>query len=485
MRGLPAARFGEIMAITLQTLKVEGVNDIKDMPILQVEINHEANEYARARLMLIADEKKAQTFMAQASATDKIKISGKDGKKEVILFLGYIVNIIFQTEVGYNQLTIDLCDSSYLLDIKRQNSSFQQLNSKYEEILKPQISESKGKIQFKVTDKAIEKIILQLNETSWEFTKRIASQFNASIFTNVIAETPLITIGLPDPKETVEINTGNFSYEFDAAQYDFVNSNPDLLAKGTKVIAEDFFSVTLSGSFQYLNLGDVVKRDKKEYRVKKLTIRFDEDFLRATYTLVDKTGFFVPKVEPMNIRGRIFRAQVKKVEKDKVQAHLIDIDKKYDDKSTTWFPFATPYSSADGSGWYVMPEVDDYVRIIFPSEDTADAFAISSINSAPLKETKNKSLKAPGGRELLLTDKGVEIIAEHQKTFILLDKDKGISVVSAKDITVHADGNISFEAGGKIQMVAQKEIAAQSGQSHVKILNNQIDMGGSNIIVGE
>ena len=38
---------------------------------------------------------------------------------------------------------------------------------------------------------------------------------------------------------------------------------------------------------------------------------------------------------------------------------------------------------------------------------------------------------------------------------------------------------------GKIQMVSQKEITAQSGQSHVKILANQIDMGGNNIIVGE
>lgn len=473
------------MAINLQTMKVEGIDDIKDMPILQLEINHEVNEYARARLVLLAEEKKAKTFMEQANTTDKIKISGKEGKKDVVLFLGYIVNINFQIQVGYNRLTIELRDSSYLLDLKRQNFSFQKLDAKYEDILKPQISESKGKIQFKVTDKAIEKIILQLNETPWEFTKRMASQFNASIFTDATAEMPLITIGLPDAKDTVEINTGDYSRDFNAAQYDFVNANPDLLAKGTKVVAEDFFFVTLGGSFQYLNLGDVVKRDKKEYRVKKLTAQFMSDGFRITYTLVGKTGFFVPKIEPPDIRGRIFRAQVKKVEKDKVQAHLIDIDKKYDEQSTTWFPFATPYSSADGSGWYVMPEVDDYVRIIFPSEDTGDAFAISSINTAPLKEPHNKSLKAPGGRELFLTDKGVEIIAEHQKTFILLDKDNGISVVSAKDIVIHADGNVSFEAGGKIQMVAQKEIDAQSGQSHVKILNNQIDMGGNNIIVGE
>ena len=456
------------MAITLQMLKIAGVDY---MQILQVEIHHAANEYARARLVLIADETKAKTFMQQADINTAIKISAKVGNENTVLFHGYIVNINFQPQVGYNMLTIDLRDSAYLLDIARKNFSFQQLNAKYEDILKPQITESRGTLQFKVADKAIEKIILRLNETAWEFAKRMATQFNASIFTDITSDKPLITIGLPDPKKNVEITGGDFSREFDAAQFNFVNSNAALRAQGVNVVAEDFFAVKLSGPFQYLNLGDAVKYGNKNYRVKELDARFIADgSLRITYTLVGQNGFFVPKIAPKNIRGRIFRAQVKKVDKDKIQAHLIDIDNKYDDNSTTWFPFATPYSSADGSGWYVMPEVDDYVRIIFPSEDTADAFAISSINSAPLKEPRNKSLKAPGGRELLLTDKGVEIIAENQKTFILLNMDDGINIVSAKDIVIHADGNISFAAGGKIQMVAQKEIDVQSGQSHVIII---------------
>ena len=50
---------------------------------------------------------------------------------------------------------------------------------------------------------------------------------------------------------------------------------------------------------------------------------------------------------------------------------------------------------------------------------------------------------------------------------------------------MHADGNISFQADGKIQLISKKEITAQSGQSHVKILADQIDMGGNNIIIGE
>ena len=469
------------MSIHLQTVKIEGVDYFQ---ISQLEIYHAVNDYARATVRLIVDEDTAEKFLAKAD-TDQIKISAKDNDKDVVLFVGVITNLSLEVSLGRSKMTLELRDSSYLLDLKRVRRSFQKIDAKYEEILKTEVEDAKGKIQFKVTDKAIEKIILQLNETPWQFIRRMASQFSACIFTDLTAPAPLVTIGLPDAKDSVELVGGKISYKFDDAQFNFLTANPDLLAKGTKIVAEDFYSVTVGGNFPYLSLGDAVKWNKKDYRVKQFSAQFVDSVLFTNYTLVGKTAFFVPIIEQKNIRGRIFRAQVKKVEKEKIQAHLIDIDKKYDDASTTWFPFATPYSSADGSGWYVMPEVDDYARIIFPSEDTSDAFASSSINSAPLKKPHNKSLKAPGGRELLLTDEGVEIIAEHQKTFIKLDKSKGISVVSSKDITIHADGNISFDANGKIQMVAQKEIAAQSGQSHVKILSNQIDMGGNNIIVGE
>lgn len=471
------------MAITPQMIKVDG---IKYMQLVQLEISHAANEYGRARLVLIIDEKKAKTFMEQGGAENIIKISSKEGNKTNVLFCGYVVNVNFQPQVGYNLMTVDLCDTSSVLDIKRLNFSFQKLDANYSAIFKPQLEKIMAKVVFKVDDKAIEKMILQLNETSWEFIKRMASQFSASVFTDITAERPMITIGLPDPKTTAVIQNGDFSCEFDVAQLDFVHSNPQLLADGVNVVAEDFLTVKLAGPFQYLQLGDVVQYDGKNYRVKALDGRFIADgTFRMTYTLVGEHGFFVPKIVQKNLRGRIFRAQVKTVDKDKIQAHLFDIDAEYDANSTTKFPFATPYSSADGSGWYVMPEVDDYVRIAFPSNDTGDAFAISSINTAPLNEPHNKSLKAPGGRELLLTDKGVEIIAEHQKTFIMLDKDNGISVVSAKGIVIHANGNISFEANGKIQMVAKEEIAVQSGESHVKLLSNQIDMGGNKIIVGE
>lgn len=474
------------MAITIQSIKVK---DVKYKQLVQMEIHHTVNEYARARLVLIVNEAQAKAFMDRGGVENKIEISIKEAKKTTVLFRGYAVNVNFQPQVGYNLMTIDLRDASYLLDIKRLNGSFQKLTAKHKEILEPQINalaQGYDGIQFAVEDKAIEKMIVQLNETPWEFTKRVASQLNASVFTDIAVGRPLVTIGLPNSPVTLEIKNGDFSGEFDAAQFNFIDSNPQLLAEGAGVVAENFFSVKLAGPFPYAKLGDKVKYNKKRYYIKGLDARFIADgTLRITYTLVSQYGFFVPKIAPKNLRGRIFRAQVKTVDYDKIQAHLIDIDTNYNDQSTMKFPFATPYSSQNGSGWYVMPEVGDFVRIVFPSEDTADAFAISGINSAPLKNTHNKSLKAPGGRELLLTDDGVEIIAEHQETFISLNMNNGISVVSKKDIVIQAGGDISFMAGKQIQMVAKKAIHAQSGQSHVKILSDQIAMGANNIIVGE
>ena len=357
--------------IALQDIKIEG---LKYLQLVSVEITHEVNEYARAKLTLIVEEKDGKTFLTQANA-DKVKISAKVDKKDTVLFQGYISNLIMEPKIEYTLLVVEMYDAAYLLDWKKETCSFQKLTAKFADVLNPAVKDSGGKINLKVTDKAIEKVILRLNETSWQFIKRMASQFNAPVFTDITAEKPLLTIGLPESKTTAEFDVKQMRYNFEDEKFQFFSKNPTLLAKGTKIVSEDFFSVTIGGQFKYLKLADTVKVDKKSYFVKRVHVKTFENLLVMSYTLVGKTAFFVPIEHPKNLYGRIFRAQVKKVEKDKVQVHLVDVDEKYDSSGTAWYPFATAYSSADGSGWYVMPEVDDYVRILFPSIDTKDAAA--------------------------------------------------------------------------------------------------------------
>ena len=114
------------LAITIGAIKIEGIEYIE---LMQLEINHEANEHAQARLRLMMKEEKAQKFITQADM-DKIKITAKVNKKDVVLFQGYITNLKLQPTLDYNIMTIEMMDASILLDLKRESCSFQKLDAK-------------------------------------------------------------------------------------------------------------------------------------------------------------------------------------------------------------------------------------------------------------------------------------------------------------------------------------------------------------------
>ena len=109
----------------------------------------------------------------------------------------------------------------------------------------------------------------------------------------------------------------------------------------------------------------------------------------------------------------------------------------------------------------------------------------SAVNSAPLEKVRDKSFKAPGGKEILLTDNGVEIIADHQKVFVKLDKDKGIHLVSSKNIAVSADGDLELNAKGKVEILAGSNIELKAGSGKLQVSGSQVSMTGNAIKLGD
>lgn len=67
------------------------------------------------------------------------------------------------------------------------------------------------------------------------------------------------------------------------------------------------------------------------------------------------------------------------MERDTVQV-LIGCDENQAGCGTRVFPYATVYSTPDGTGWYCMPEIGDAVRLYFPCEKDADAYVASSVH---------------------------------------------------------------------------------------------------------
>ena len=78
-------------AILLNSVKIEGAPEY--IYLLQLEINHEVNKYATAKLVLAVKEEKGTEYLNQANE-NKIKITAKtsdaQNPKDVNLFHGCI-----------------------------------------------------------------------------------------------------------------------------------------------------------------------------------------------------------------------------------------------------------------------------------------------------------------------------------------------------------------------------------------------------------
>lgn len=482
MRELPkpyVAKNG--ISVRMIKIEAEGKESLSGARLLELSVRHAPNEHGRASVLVETDGDAGKKFIGDAKFENKVKISV--GKEKQVIFLGNILEANLENYESSSYLSLELVDTSYMANVKQKSESFQNSKKTYQDILTKAFgSDGTVKLLSKL-NKSIEKLVMQLSETNWEFAKRLASRFNVPLISDITAPKCSVFLGLNEGSGEFDLTTSRVSRYVEAETFENVSKNFWLSKE--KAMKENFSGLRAE-SYDYAYLGNKVKLNGESYYIRKVYGKLSGGILKMTYDLALKsTGFLAPATQHLSLAGRIMTGAVKNVKKDKVQVHFVDIDKSYDSSGDTWFPYATAYSSKDGSGWYVMPEVGDYVRVLFPSNEESEAFASSAINLSPIEKVRNKSFKAPGGKEILLTDTGVEIICEHQKLFAKLEKGKGISLISNKNINVSADGDISMDAKGKVQIVAKKSIDLQAGSSHIKILSDQVSVGGNSIKLGE
>ena len=110
-----------------------------------------------------------------------------------------------------------------------------------------------------------------------------------------------------------------------------------------------------------------------------------------------------------------------------------------------------------------MPELNDRVRVYFPTNDEKDAFAISCIQQIK-GDPDVKYIATIYDKKLVFTPDAITITANNAAT-IVLDKGGGISI---------SGGNISINASETITMRAENDLIV-SGKNQVEI---SCDKGG-------
>lgn len=150
--------------------------------------------------------------------------------------------------------------------------------------------------------------------------------------------------------------------------------------------------------------------------------------------------------------------EAKAVMQDKVQVALTD-DENSDQTITRWFPYSTGYSSPDGAGWYCMPEVGDWVRLQIPDSRENHGYVISAVHMDTENGRKipdHKSFKTAYGKELLFTPDSL-VLTNNQGMSVKIIDGEGIQLISDKDITIAAGGDMTISSQAASLIVAGTE----------------------------
>lgn len=461
--------------IDYENIKVEGIPFHK---IKTLEIKHELNQHGEVNITGLLPTKDADDFMERTDETSLIiiKANAKDQPEE--LFVGTVSEIGLKRENDFREMTITLKTVSNKIDIQRKNCSFQQTTMMYSTLFK-QVLQGKGLVTLLVPDKPIGELIMQYNETDFEFIVRLASQLGSVVISNILSREVHLYIGIPTTGEIRNIETSGYGIHRseNAYQSNTSNSNSD------KIVMREDFSKESVRSFDYAFLGDIILINGNQRRVSSVVARLYDGILECSYELGFEASFIPKQVINKQATGRMLTGNVTAVKEDKVQVFLTSVDGSADGSSDWWFPYSTAYSSQDGSGWYAMPEVGDGVRVFFPSDNEADAFAASSVTKNIRPNVKEKCFSGVNGKQILLTEDGITIICKNGKMHINMNTATGIEILSDMNINITSGSKVNIQAGEEIKMIAKNEIMIGTPGAYIDIRPEEIIMSAENILL--
>lgn len=432
---------GRSMSVTYDKLTVSGITYSS---ILKFDMSQQVNQHATAELHLEVEKQNAEKYMEEVYEQEVITI----GIPEVI-FAGLIENVSLSYEDTYTVIKLSLVSTSMQWDINKVNRSYQRVGETYSQIMK-KASNGIGTIEFCGKDITSEGLIVQYQETIWEFIFRLSSLCGEPVYVNPASATPYVTIGT---KSTSDVHDNNVT--------------------GTKSEAgKQCGYVSLGGS---TSGGTAISSTKTSMQNGELV---------TSYTSMAAESL-VPERKTQTFAGKVMAGTVQAVDRDLVQVHITDLDSEYDSGSTTWLPYSTLYSSSKNqSGIYCMPKEKDPVRVFFPSENMSEAFVSSSVNVRGARnDSAEKCFQTPEGMTVLFGKEGLFVSCGEKNIWIRLYKNGTVSVYSETGIGIHAKENVKMTANeGKVRLESEKTISMLTGKSLIQMEKDNIKMISDRII---
>ncbi|MCT4583551.1 MAG: phage tail protein [Peptostreptococcaceae bacterium] len=446
--------------------------------ILDINVIDEISTHTKVYIRGIIKEELIDKYVDDSKQKQpfEINLSGQSGN--IILFKGFVGEIDIKAGGDLRELEIIGIGATFFMDNKLKKKSYQDVNMLYKEVIEDSIKDYNASFAQEILNgKKIKKIIIRYDETAWNFTKRLASHFNAFIAPNRKFYDPKFYIGnLPSLNN---LNLEEFDYKISRNLMSFTNKKDNYVSG----IMEQNFTSYIIKTNKILDLCQSINFKGRKLYIYKCDINMQDSIFLNKYYLCDENGLKQRYIYNENIKGNAIYGEVADIKEDKVKVQL-DIDEKRPLNKLKYFEYSTIYSTEDGSGWYFMPELKDRIRLYVPENKEELAFVESAANLEPKKPQKRKNpdiktLCTIHGKEIKFQKGQIDIIC-NEDLYIRIEDSGGIKVISNKDIDLNASKDINI-VGQTVSIKGEDGVTILQNESCILDINKEITASGGKV----
>lgn len=462
----------------MKEIKIK-TNPFEFLIIKEIEIYRKINQHSKAVVSGYIDEELEDSYLQMGLEEIQMKIELFDeGANKTVLFCGIVVSLSIQVSAGLKLLKVELRSSTYLMDLNVHTRFFQDVHCTYSDVLKT-ISFGYLGNDFIIQEgknNPIQKIFVQYQETDWEFLKRAVSRENTFL---IPADT------FEGIKYYMGMNAHNKSKNISDVEYQIrkeVNEYRKKVKNGLQKSMEIEETCVVFQDREWYKIGSCIILKGSPFWIYKIKSRYQCGEMKHIYFCKPKNGLQTITNFHSKISGVSLEGIVTEIEKDLVKVKIRE-DENIQTEPKQWFPYATVYSSPDGTGWYCMPEIKDTIRLYFPSSREEEAYVISAVHmetsdTMARSNPEIKSMKSKYGKEIRFTPESIVITNNNGMNISILDE-KGVVIESDKSIEIKAASDIEITSTqANLTFMASEEVDIKQGGTSLTIDDNISFKGG-------
>ena len=445
----------EIGKITIDGMDVVAIEEIR--------LDAAINCHAALQLVCLIDQAQMKHYVMLPERDNIITVRAEDK----VIFCGTAVEAICRTKKGSTYLYLTLWNGSYLLDREKKSKSYQDTTMTYQEL-----AQDKAVTVYAGEDKALGSIVVQYQETDWDFLVRMASRLSTGVYADMRQPKCVLYWGIGTGNTAEHTQIAEYTVEKDLDFYRGCVENASAKPTMEQCVTYEF------ECGEILAVGDAVLLDGKQVYITEVHCRMEQADLRGCYKARAKEGIcYLPRYR-FDMPGTALEGTVIDVAKDKVKVHL-RIDEMQDKENAYWFPFSAMEASADGSGWYYMPELGDCVKVCIPEWDETDAFAVSAVSSYEGKDgatdmmadTNTMYMRNPSGKQMQMTPEQIKADGGDNKSFFEMDAEGNMILCADQSVSMLAMETMEIEARDVVEVKASKLLNLKTAMTGEILMN--------------